>query len=287
MDTWLLIFTACLVAIPAAILGVLLMMKQMIMVGDAISHAVLPGIVLAYLITDSRDDVPMLFGAAAMGMLTTFIISFLKNQWQIQNDAAIGTSFTFLFAIGVLMIAFFAGKNTDLDQDCVLYGDLETSILDQSIYKDFLIGTKVIWRLIPFSLLVCTIVILGFKSFKIWTFNSDFGKIRGLKTTGIQLLVLSLVSIYAVLCFESVGVIMVIGLLVLPAATVVPHSRSLKRLLFYSACIGILSCILGVLLGVGLNVSVAPSIVVVNAAFFLFSLLFLQLKNRIIHRVSS
>src|SRR5687768_15477162 len=118
-DNWFILVTAMLVAVPASLLGVFLLMKRMVMVGDAISHAVLPGIVVAYLLTDSRDSFPMLTGAAIMGVLTTIFIEFLNRRFRIQQDAAIGTAFTFLFAVGVLLIAFFAGNNTDLDQDCV------------------------------------------------------------------------------------------------------------------------------------------------------------------------
>src|SRR3989338_2785137 len=95
--------------------------------GGAFLHAVFAGIVVGHLITYSRDSFPMLLGAAVMGVLTTVFIDFLNRKIRIQQDAAIGTAFTFLFAVGVLLIAFFAGTNTDLDQECVLYGDSETS----------------------------------------------------------------------------------------------------------------------------------------------------------------
>lgn len=280
MDSFLLILTACLVAIPASILGVILMMKQLIMVADAISHAVLPGIVLAYLLTNSKDELPVLLGAAAMGIATTFLIDFLSKMWKIQSDAAIGISFTFLFAIGVLLIAFFAGKNTDLDQDCVLYGNLETSILDQVIYQNTVIGTITIWRLIPFNVVVLSVILIANKALKIVVFNSDFGQVKGMKISGIQFLVLAMVSCFSVLSFDSVGVIMVIGLLVLPGATVLPHTRTFKQTLFYSACIGILSCVLGVFLGMKLNCSIAPVIVSVNAVIFALSLFLETIRNR-------
>ncbi len=272
----LMILTACSVAIPASLLGVLLVSKSLVMVGDAISHAVLPGIVVAYLLSGTRDSGPMLLGAAATGFLTTFLIDFLRRKWRIQEDAAIGFTFTFLFAIGVLLIALFAGKNSDLDQECVLYGDLETSILDQVIIGEYLYGTRAILQLLPLTVVLLLVLVLGFKGWKVWAFNPHFGSFIGIPTQLFHLTLMLLLSIHAVLSFESVGVILVIGLLVLPAATALQFSKTLSRAFIYSACIGIVSCILGVLLGKWINISISPLIVCVNGLIFMLSVLFLS-----------
>ncbi len=273
MNDLLMILTACSVAIPASLLGVLLVSKSLVMVGDAISHAVLPGIVVAYLLSGTRDSVPMLFGAAVTGFLTTFLIDFLRRKWRIQEDAAIGFTFTFLFAIGVLMIALFAGKNSDLDQECVLYGDLETSILDQVIIGEYLYGTRAILQLLPLTIVLLIVLIIGFKGWKVWAFNPQFGSFIGIPIQAFHLVLMLLLSIHAVLSFESVGVILVVGLLVLPAATALQFSRTLAKTFLYSACIGIASCILGVFLGKWINISISPLIVCVNGAIFLISVL--------------
>lgn len=269
----LMILTACSVAIPASLLGVLLVSKSLVMVGDAISHAVLPGIVVAYLLSGTRDSGPMLLGAAATGFLTTFLIDFLRRKWRIQEDAAIGFTFTFLFAIGVLLIALFAGKNSDLDQECVLYGDLETSILDQVIIGEYLYGTRAILQLLPLTIVLLLVIVLGFKGWKVWAFNPHFGSFIGIPTQLFHLTLMLLLSIHAVLSFESVGVILVIGLLVLPAATALQFSKTLSRTFIYSACIGIVSCVLGVLLGKWINISISPLIVCVNGLIFMLSVL--------------
>jgi len=274
IDTWFVLVTAILVAIPASLLGVFLMMRRMVMVGDAISHAVLPGIVVAYLITDSRDSFPMLTGAAIMGVLTTIFIDFLNSRIRIQQDAAIGTAFTFLFAVGVLLIAFFAGNNTDLDQDCVLYGDLEMTFLDQRIVGGYLIGTGAMLQLIPINVLVVLVLLIAYRPLTVWAFNPDFGKLLGLKIRGWQLLVMTLVSLHAVFSFESVGAIMVVGMLILPAATAYLISDKIRRVFIYSVCIGILGCIVGFLAAMALNVSIAPTIVAICGVFFVITWLF-------------
>lgn len=273
MNDLLMILTACSVAVPASLLGVLLVSKSLVMVGDAISHAVLPGIVVAYLMSGSRDSVPMLFGAAVTGFLTTFLIDFLRRKWKVQEDAAIGFTFTFLFAIGVLMIAFFAGKNSDLDQECVLYGDLETSILDQVIVGEYLYGTRAILQLLPLTAVLLCVIVIGFKGWKVWAFNPQFGSFIGIPVQAFQWVLMLLLSIHAVLSFESVGVILVVGLLVLPAATALQFSNTLAKTFWYSACIGIVSCIAGVFLGKWINISISPLIVCVNGLIFLSSVL--------------
>lgn len=279
MNDLLMILTACSVAIPASLLGVLLVSKSLVMVGDAISHAVLPGIVVAYLLSGTRDSVPMLFGAAITGFLTTFLIDFLRKKWRVQEDAAIGFTFTFLFAIGVLMIAVFAGKNSDLDQECVLYGDLETSILDQVIVGGYLYGTRAILQLLPLTITLLIVIIVGFKGWKVWAFNPQFGSFIGIPIQAFQLVLMLLLSIHAVLSFESVGVILVVGLLVLPAATALQFSNTLARTFIYSVCIGIISCIIGVFLGKWINISISPLIVCVNGLIFLISVLLSPFKK--------
>lgn len=266
------ILTACLVALPASLLGVLLISRKMVMVADAISHAVLPGIVVAYLFSGSRDSIPMLIGAAITGFLTTYVIHLIHTRLRIKEDAAIGATFTFFFALGVLLIALFTGMNSDLDQDCVLYGDIETSVLDQVIRNNRSFGTVSVLKLLPLNILVLIVVIVGYRGWKIWAFNPEFGKVLGLKINVFHAVLLMLLSIHAVLSFESVGVILVIGLLVFPASISYLFSKNLKQQLIYSACIGIISCVLGVHLGIQFNVSVSPLIVVVNGMILLIVL---------------
>lgn len=121
-DAFWIILTGSLVAATSGLLGCFLVLRKMALVGDAISHAVLPGIAIAFLISGSRSSVPMLLGAAAFGLFCTVLIEVFSKRARVQEDAAIGISFTWLFAIGVILITFFADK-VDLDQECVLYGD--------------------------------------------------------------------------------------------------------------------------------------------------------------------
>ena len=117
MDHFWIILTGTLVATMGGLLGCFLVLRKMTMIGDAISHSVLPGIVIAFLISGERTGFIMLSGAAIVGLITTYLIGFLKEKVRLQGDAAIGISFTWLFAVGVILISYFAGQ-VDLDQEC-------------------------------------------------------------------------------------------------------------------------------------------------------------------------
>lgn len=281
MNYALILITALLVVIPASILGVFLMQRKMVMVGDAISHAVLPGIVIAYLISGQRDSYLLLIGAALAGVFTTLLIDFLHQRMRIQQDAAIGTTFTFLFALGVLLISFFAGNNVDLDQECVLYGDLETSFLDQRIWNGYLIGTGALFKLVPLLIAVLTTLFVAYRPLQIWAFNPEFGKQMGLKINRWQLLVMSLVSLHAVLSFDSVGAIMVVGMLIIPPATASLMTNKLKQLILFSILIGCFASILGFFAAIYVNVSIAPMIVLMASVLFGFAWLWYYVKNKV------
>ena len=123
MDTVWILLIGSLVATSCALVGCFLVLRRLSMLGDAISHAVLPGIVVAFMLTGSRNIGFMLIGAMAMGMLTAFLTDVLSRFGKLQSDAAMGVTFTWLFAIGVILVSKYTGM-VDLDVDCVLYGVL-------------------------------------------------------------------------------------------------------------------------------------------------------------------
>jgi len=145
MNAFYIILAGTLVALSCGLLGCFLVLRRMAMVGDAISHAVLPGIVIAFMVAGSRDSVAILFGAALVGVFTTFLIEFLHQKGKLQTDASIGVTFTWLFAVGVIMISFYAGQ-AHIDQDCVLYGEIAYVPLDLWVTNTGLIlGPRVVY----------------------------------------------------------------------------------------------------------------------------------------------
>lgn len=140
-----------------SIVGCFLVLRKMAMIGDAISHAVLPGIVIAFLISGSRDSVWMMFGAAVLGLLTVYLIQ-LFQQSGLQSDAAIGVVFTTLFAIGVLLISVFA-SNAHLDMDHVLYGEIAYVPWNTLEIAGFDVGPRAVW--ITGAMLLINLLVIG------------------------------------------------------------------------------------------------------------------------------
>lgn len=280
MDEFLLIITAILVAIPAALLGVILLLNKSVMIGDAISHAVLPGIVIAYLIVGTMDNTYVLIGASIAGFITTLLIDFFQTKLAIQKDAAIGTATTFLFSLGVLLLALFFGQNTELDQECVLFGAIETTVIEQVLVGETIIGTRAIFQLLPLTIIVVLFVFFGFSRLKSWLFNASYTSLLGISITKWRLSVLLLLSLHAVLSFESVGAVMLIGLLVLPGATALLLAKNLKEAFVYAVIIAILACVIGVLVGFQINVSIAPVIIFSNSLLFLCTFFYVRQHKR-------
>lgn len=269
MDTGI-VLTALFVAFNCGLLGVFLMLRKMAMVGDAISHSVLPGIVIAYLISGSRASFPMLIGAAIMGVLTTVLIEFLTKKARLQNDAAIGISFTWLFAIGVILIAVFTKGGIDLDQECVLYGDLAFVPLDKVIVDGNLyLGPKALWNQIPVFVIIVLTLVFGFRGWQVTTFNPDFALSLGINVSKWHYVLMSLVSLVSVMAFEAVGAILVVGFMIIPPATAYLMSGKIIPLLFITMIIAAISVIAGCYLAIYFNGSFAGGMIVVAGIIFI------------------
>ena len=271
--------TALLIAWSCSLLGCFLVLRKVVMVGDAISHSVLPGIVIAYLVSTQFNSVFILVGAAVFGVFTTFIIDFFHKKLKLQEDASIGVTFTWLFALGVILIALFTDGNTDLDQDCVLFGELGTSFLDKIIYNGRLYGTRSIFMIFPVFILIVLFVVKGFKGLQIMSFHQEYAQSKGIHVNFWHYSFMALVSITTVMSFESVGAILVVGLLVIPPATAYLLVNRLIPMLWLSCFIASLSCFGGYYLSIFFDVSLSSMIVVFAGTLFISILLYQKIKN--------
>jgi len=269
MNDFYIIFTASLVAINCALMGCFLVMRKMVMIGDAISHAVLPGIFIAYYISGSTASVPILAGAALSGILATVMIEWFTKKARLQSDAAIGVSYTLLFAIGVILISKF-GENVDLDQQCVLYGEIEQIVFWlQPIGFELQLPKQAIILLIVCVILLAG-VIWGYKGLFITTFDPNFALSTGVAVTFWHYFLMSGVSLSTVVSFESVGAILVIAFLSGPPAIAYLLTEDFKRMIFLSAIIGIICSAAGYYVSMYFDVSIAGSIsAVIGLAFIL------------------
>ena len=266
MNDLYIILTGSLVAVSCSLLGTFLVLRKMAMVGDAISHAVLPGIVLSYFITGSRDSIWMLIGAGLMGVMTTLIIEWLHKKTKLQEDASIGVTFTFLFALGVLLISYFA-ENIDLDQECVLYGEIAYVPLDTIMLGSFEIPKAVV-MLSVLLVLIIAIILFFYKEWLITTFDSAYAASLGMSTLIWNYLLMSMVSFTTVASFESVGAILVVAFLVVPASAAYLITDSLPRTLSLAVAFGILSAISGYLFASHYDVSISGSMAAAAGVIF-------------------
>ena len=267
MNDFYIILTACLVAINCAIMGSFLVIRKMVMIGDAISHAVLPGIFFAYIFSGSTSSLPILAGAASSGILATIIIEWLTHKAKLQSDASIGISYTLLFAIGIILISKF-GANADIDQQCVLYGELEyVPLWLEPIIGNFYLPKQTIILLIV-SVVVLLAVIWGYKGLFITTFDENYSLSIGIGVGFWHYFLMSGVSLTTVVSFESVGAILVIAFLSGPPAIAYLLTGNFRKMLVLSCAFGILCSIIGYYLAKSLDVSVAGSISVVIGGVF-------------------
>ncbi|WP_426451705.1 metal ABC transporter permease [Paenibacillus sp. S-38] len=270
-DFWI-ILTACLVACSCSILGCFLVLRRMAMIGDAISHSVLPGIVIAFLLSGSRESLFMMLGASVIGLVTVFLIQWF-HQSGVQSDASIGVVFTALFALGVLLVSLYT-RQVDLDLDCVLYGEIIAVPWETLQVGGTEIGPKAVWAL--GLVLTLSVVLIGvfYKQFKICAFDPAMAAAVGIPVALFHYLLMGLVSVTTVASFESVGAILVVGMLVVPAATAYLLTEVLSRMIFYSMGIGILSAVSGYYVSVALDASIAGCMITMAGVLFVLALLF-------------
>lgn len=268
MDTIYIIATATLFSISCGLLGAFLLLRRMAMVGDAIAHAVLPGIVIAFLISGSRESAWMLLGATGLGVLTTFLIEFFHERAKLQTDAAIGVSFTALFALGIILISVFAGQ-IDLDQDCVLYGEIAYVPIDLWITESGInMGPRSLYVagvLLVFNLIF---LILGYRNLLLTTFDPAFAAVTGVSLTLWNYLLMGAVSLTTVAAFNSVGAILVVALMVVPPAAAYLLTNKLRHMLLLTVLLAFLSSLSGYFLATVLDGSIAGAIVTCSGLFF-------------------
>jgi len=268
MDAFWIILTGSLVALNGALLGSFLLLRRMSLVGDAISHAALPGIVVAYLFTTSLTSPFLLVGAALTGLATTWIIETLNQKARLQHDAAIGLTFTLLFAIGVILVSTFTGQ-IDLDMDCVLYGEIAYVPLDTITLASGLdMGPKQVWTLGSVFVGLFILMLTGYRGLSLTTFDAGYAAALGFNTSFWHYALMGAVSLSTVAAFESVGAILVVAFLVGPAATAFLLTRSLKWMLLIASAAGIASAVSGYYLALWLNGSISGAMALMTGVIF-------------------
>lgn len=268
---WILL-TASLVGISCGIVGVFLILRRMAMMADAISHTVLLGIVIAYLLTESLSGIHMLIGASVAGIFTTYLVQWLHSRG-VQQDASIGVVFTILFALGVILIATKVG-NAHLDVQHALMGEI--SFIPWNTVQVPLIGDIPLATLILLIVLIVVILVIGlfYKEWKITTFDSALAASIGIPVLAMHYLFMTLVSITTVAAFDAVGAIMVVAMLITPAASAYLWTDKLLIMLALSASFGILAAVAGYYFALWVDTSISGSMAFATGVIFFISFIF-------------
>lgn len=280
MDAFVILFTVILLAAANGVLGTFLVLRKSVMISDAISHAVLPGLVLGFMISGSKSSFPMLISAALTGLLTTLLIQYLNRKSSLPKDASIGFVFTTLFAIGIIMVSMYA-DNIDIDADCVLHGELGFIALEQNL----MIGGLELFPLSTLNALITLIIVLLFvilfkRQLFITTFDAQYANSIGMNPVKWDNALMALTSLVTVVSFESVGAILVIAFLVLPVASAYLLTTKLNRMMILAVVFSTIACFIGYNLSLFLNTSISSAIVTSMGVLFCISFVISLAKKR-------
>jgi len=250
----------------------------MALVGDAISHSLLPGITIAFLLTNSRDTLPMMLGAIAAGITTVALIEAIRHSSRIKPDAAIGIVFSSLFAVGIILISVFADK-IDLDAECVLYGELGfIPLQDIAMFGGVEIGPEPVVRMAIIGLIAIVLLIAFFKEMLVTSFDPGLAASLGINPTRYQYGLTLFLSVVIVSSFESVGVVLVIAMIIFPGATALLLTDRLPKAIWLSTLFSMLYAVFGFHLATWLEASIAGGMTVI--AGFIFGLVWMAAPKR-------
>ncbi|MFT5248542.1 MAG: manganese/zinc/iron transport system permease protein [bacterium] len=259
---------AVVVAIACAIPGVFLVLRKMALISDAISHSILPGIVLGFFITHDLNSPLLILFAALSGVITVILVEAIQKTGLVKEDTAIGLVFPILFSIGVLLIAKNA-NDVHLDIDAVLLGELAFAPFDRFLIGEQDFGPKSLWVMGTILITTCTLLFLFFKELKVSTFDAGLSSALGFSPVLLHYGLMSVSSITVVGAFDAVGAILVVALMISPAAAAYLLTSNLKKMLFLSILFGIISALGGYWLAHFLDASISGSITTILGVLFL------------------
>lgn len=246
-------FIICLViALPTALLSCFLVMKGWALMGDAVSHAVLPGIVLAYV-----TGLPLLLGAFAAGMLCSFLTGFFSANSRVKQDTVMGVVFSGMFAAGIVL---YVALDTHAHLDHILFGNM-LGVDSQEILTAAVI-----------SLVVVTGIVVFWKDFLLHSFDEVQARVSGLNVTLLHYALLTFLSLTIVATLSAIGLVLAISLLIAPGAIAFLLVRRFSTMLWLACVINLATMLAGVYLSFNLDSAPAPTIVLIQSALFIFAL---------------
>lgn len=264
---------AILVAVACSLSGTFLVLRQMSMMADAISHTILLGIILGFFIVHDVNHPLLIIGVTLIGVLTVFIAELLNKVELIHEDAAIGLTFPLLFSIAIVLISYYA-RNVHIGVRAVLLGEIAFAPFNRFILNGIDFGPKAIYIMGIILLINLAYIIVFFKELKLVTFDESLAAVLGISPLIIHYSFMSIVSVTCVGAFDSVGSILVIAFIIGSPATAYLLTDNLQKMIGLSAIIGTISAICGYSIAVYLDSSIAGCIAAVIGTVFLLVLIF-------------
>ncbi|HAR5177665.1 TPA: metal ABC transporter permease [Staphylococcus aureus] len=254
------LITSIIVGIVCGTVGSLIVLRGLSLMGDAMSHAVLPGVALSFLF-----GIPMFIGALITGMIASIFIGYITSSSKTKPDAAIGISFTAFLASGIIIISLI---NTTTDLYHILFGNL-LAITNSAFLTTIAIGS-----------IVLILIIIFYRPLMISTFDPTFSRMSGLNTTLLHYFVMLLLSLVTVASIQTVGIILVVALLITPASTAFLISKKLYSMMIIASLISVISSIVGLYYSYIYNIPSGATIVLCTFVIYIITLFFTKFTNR-------
>ncbi|MDK9763369.1 metal ABC transporter permease [Vibrio sp. D420a] len=246
-------FLICLiVALPTALLSCFLVMKGWALMGDAVSHAVLPGIVLAYV-----TGLPLLLGAFLAGMLCSFLTGFLAENSRVKQDTVMGVVFSGMFALGIVL---YVALDTHAHLDHILFGNM-LGVDTQELSTAAIISSVVVLG-----------IVLFWKDFLLHSFDEVQAKVSGLNVTVLHYTLLTFLSLTIVATLSAIGLILAISLLIAPGAIAFLLVKRFSTMLWIACVVNLTTMVLGAYLSFHIDSAPAPTIVLIQSLVFVIAL---------------
>ena len=248
------LLTSVVVGLICGVIGCFIILRGLALMGDAISHAVLPGVALSYML-----KINYFIGAVITGIITAIAIGFVSQNSRIKNDTSIGIMFTAAFAFGIIMITM---MNSSTDLYHILFGNV------------LAVRSTDMWLTIGIGIAVILLVTLFYKELLVTSFDETMAKAYGLPVKWIHYFLMTLLTLVTVASLQTVGIILVVAMLITPAATAYLLVDRLPTMIFLASTFGVLSAIIGLYFSFTYNLASGATIVVVATVMFLIAFIF-------------
>ncbi|MDP9364303.1 MAG: metal ABC transporter permease [Chloroflexota bacterium] len=266
------LLTGVLVASACALLGNFLILRKMAMMSDAISHAILPGLVGGYFLAHGPNLLVGFLGAAAAAMVTVTLVEALQKTRRVDGGSAIGIVFPAMFALGTVLVSkYFA--NVHLDTDAILYGNIEFAAFDTLFVGGADLGPQSLWVMSALCVINLAFVGIFYKELKLTTFDPGMAAALGFSPLVMHYATMVVLSVTSVGAFTAVGAVLVVALVIVPAATAYLLTDRLGVMIALSVAVGAVSALAGYRAAVALDASIAGAMVTATGVCFAAALL--------------